>query len=111
MGVQGRTFSPLVQPAAAPLLTQAQMDPSLATISVGFDKATNEVLCSASDIAGQECIVYIGTQEKATWSSGLSGLEEPKSRLHVLGDRVWETAPGMAVAGEHGDGHGLHEGA
>ena len=47
MGVQGVAFSPLVQPAAAPQLTQAQMNPSLATISVGFDQATNEVLCSA----------------------------------------------------------------
>ena len=52
MGVQGRTFSPLVQPAAAPQLAQAQMDPSLATISVGFNQATNEVLCSAPDIVG-----------------------------------------------------------
>ena len=43
MALQGMTFRPLVQPSAAPQLTFAQMDSNLATISVGFNQATNEV--------------------------------------------------------------------
>lgn len=43
MAVRDQSFQPLVQPAAAPQLLLAQMDSSLATISLGFDQTTNEV--------------------------------------------------------------------
>lgn len=43
MGIRNRVYAPRVWPAPAPRMTQARLNADLATISVEFDQATNQV--------------------------------------------------------------------
>ncbi len=44
MRVQNMSFAPVVWPAAAPRMALATLNADLATITIGFDQSTNQVL-------------------------------------------------------------------